>query len=143
MTVAEAHEALQVRVISTPEQARARVDAIFVLRDDAADYGSPPEALRALGIDSPDLRWLAACDYLREFHDLGERALNRAAILLIASWMCTENAAVRVGPGKGSGLRDMIDARERIRRFYGDKAAAVVNEFFIAPAMRAGETSGR
>lgn len=139
MTVAEAHEALRVRVISTPEQARARVDAIFTLRDDAADYGSPPEALRALGVDSADLRWLAVRNYLAELHDLHERALNRASILLIAAFLCNDNAEMRLGPGNGSGLRDMVDARERIRRYYGDKAAKVVNDFYIAPVHAAGE----
>lgn len=116
--------------------ARARVDAIFDARDDAADYGSPPEALRALGIDSPDLRWLAACDYLDELRDLGVRAINRVGVLLLAEGMAEENAAAR-GDAGWPNLLDMTDACERIRRYFGNKAASVVREFFLAPVINA------
>lgn len=118
------------------QAARARVDALFA----AAEWLEPPEALRWLGIDSPDLRWLAVRDYLAELRVERERIINRALISILACGFAEENAARR-GGWPVPTLHDFTEARERVRRVYGAAAAKAVGERYTAGPLES--VSGR
>lgn len=97
----------------------------------ASDVQQAPANLHALGIPEAELRWLAACDYLREMKRDHIAKVNRILVLFYASEIAEENMRMRGDEVPGVTLRDFYAALPRIAKAYGPKAAAYVAERFI------------
>lgn len=105
-------------------EARARVDAFFDARDraeleraeglqrslelrDAAWAGEPAADLAAMGIDSANLRWLAARNLIRKGREAANRRFER--IWLVATFLdAAELNAIRRGEVVGDAGHDLI-----------------------------------
>ncbi len=90
--------------------------------------------LRALGIDSAELRANAVREYLLRLEAAAERRLNRAIVAVIAVGFITDNARLR-NTRRWMTIRDVYEAIARVRVLYGEKAADHVRQVFVPPDM--------